>query len=254
MTDWTSRLASAGITGRVEPLDAWRRLRAVEGPSVTLADLYELVARSRGISLAELGVADRHAIGQTAMAELWPRFTVTQGTERPGDLIRLVAYDRTWPDRFALWRRQISDALGSRAERIEHVGSTSVPGLAAKPIIDIQVSVGDLADEPGYVPALQQLGLDLRSRDDLHRYFRPVPARPREVHVHVCAAGSIWEDEHLLFRDYLREHAEARSQYLQAKRAAASQWSDDGFAYTDAKTVVVLELLARARHERASRN
>ena len=74
--------------------------------------------------------------------------------------------------------------------RIEHVGSTSVPGLPAKPIVDVQISVDDEDDESRYVPQLEEAGIQLRSRDSLHRYFRPFPDRPRDVHVHVCAAGS----------------------------------------------------------------
>jgi GrpB-like predicted nucleotidyltransferase (UPF0157 family) len=138
--------------------------------------------------------------------------------------------------------------------RIEHVGSTSVPGLAAKPIIDIQVSVDDLAEEDAYVPALEEIGLQLRSRDNFHRYFRPFPDRPRDVHVHVCALGSDWEREHLLFRDHLRRDPEARDAYARAKTVAALTWADDGWAYTDAKTDVVLEILERAaaRDDRGS--
>jgi GrpB-like predicted nucleotidyltransferase (UPF0157 family) len=126
------------------------------------------------------------------------------------------------------------------------VGSTSVPGLAAKPIVDIQVSVADLSDEQRYVPQLEALGVQLRSRDDLHRFFRPFAGRPRDVHVHVCAAGSEWERDHILFRDHLRKSPEARDRYVAAKRDAARMWSDDGWAYTDAKDGVIRELMAQA--------
>ncbi len=123
---------------------------------------------------------------------------------------------------------------------------TSVPGLAAKPIVDIQVSVADLADEARYVPRLEGVGLVLRSRDDLHRYFRPPAGQPREVHVHVCAAGSQWEHDHPLFRDYLRVNPAACRRYAEAKRANVRRWSDDGWAYTEAKTGVVLDILGEA--------
>jgi GrpB-like predicted nucleotidyltransferase (UPF0157 family) len=118
--------------------------------------------------------------------------------------------------------------------------------LAAKPVIDVQVSVADLANDDAYVPALEAIGLQLRSRDVFHRYFRPFPGRPREVHVHVCKLGSAWEAEHLRFRDYLRTHPAARDQYAQAKRRAAALWADDGLAYTDAKTEVILDILEQA--------
>lgn len=136
---------------------------------------------------------------------------------------------------------------------IEHVGSTSVPDLPAKPIIDIQVSVIDLENEASYVPALEQLGVQLRSRDEWHRYFRPFPGRPRDVHVHVCATGSAWEREHVLFRDYLRSNEQARRAYAAAKRQAAQVWSDDGIAYTDGKSEVILTLLRDAERWPATR-
>ena len=147
---------------------------------------------------------------------------------------------------FATWRERISAALGSVALRIDHVGSTAVPTLAAKPIIDIQVSVSDLADEPRYVPQLEAAGVQLRSRDGLHRYFRPFLGHHRQVHVHVCAAGSPWEYEHLMLRDYLRAHPGAQDAYARAKRAAARTWHDDRWAYTEAKTEIILDLLRAA--------
>ena len=180
------------------------------------------------------------------MPDVWPGWTVTEGSDRIGDVITVVEYDDAWPARFAHWRQRLRSALGDTAVRIDHVGSTSVPGLAAKPIIDVQVSVADLADEAAYVAPIETAGVQLRSRDEWHRYFRPFPGVPRDVHVHVCRAGSSWEQEHLVFRDYLRAHAEARDAYSSAKRAAAARWSDDGFAYTDAKTEIILRILANA--------
>jgi len=114
---------------------------------------------------------------------------VTEGSER-FDPITLAEYDKEWPARFASWRDLISDSLEGAALRIDHVGSTSVPGLAAKPIVDVQVSVADLTDEQAYVPQLERLGVQLRSRDDLHRFFRPFAERRRDVHVHVCLVNS----------------------------------------------------------------
>jgi GrpB-like predicted nucleotidyltransferase (UPF0157 family) len=140
----------------------------------------------------------------------------------------------------------IAAGLGDVAQRIEHVGSTSVPGLPAKPIIDIQVSVVDLRAEDRYLPALERVGLALRSRDDYHRYLRPFAGKPRDVHVHVCATGSAWERDHLRFRDYLRAHPGSCQAYAAAKRAAAQRWSDDGIAYTDAKTEVILDIMDAA--------
>jgi GrpB-like predicted nucleotidyltransferase (UPF0157 family) len=179
--------------------------------------------------------------------EIWPQFEVTAGSDGATDVITIADHDPGWPERFARWRDVLSRALGPTAVRIEHVGSTAVPGLAAKPIVDVQVSVADLTDEAAYVPQLRDVGLQLRSRDALHRYFRPFPGMAREVHVHVCDVGSDWEADHLVFRDHLRTHADARARYEQAKRDAAARWSDDRLAYTDAKTEIILRILDEAR-------
>ena len=180
------------------------------------------------------------------MAVVWPGFELTDGSERPGDPIEVAPYDPAWVSRFASWRDRVAKALGDLPARIEHVGSTSVPGLDAKPIVDVQVSVEDPEDEPGYVPQLESAGLQLRSRDSEHRYFRPFPDRPRDVHVHVCRTGSSWEREHLLFRDYLRTRPDACAAYAAMKRDAAERWSDDGIAYTETKTELILDTLDAA--------
>ncbi len=95
-------------------------------------------------------------------------------------------------------------------------------------------------------PQLERLGVQLRSRDDLHRFFRPFAERRRDVHVHACPVNSSLEREHLLFRDYMRVNRAASEAYVKAKRQAARIWSDDGWAYTDAKTEVILKLLDEA--------
>jgi GrpB-like predicted nucleotidyltransferase (UPF0157 family) len=132
--------------------------------------------------------------------------------------------------------------LGSAAQRIEHVGSTAIPGLAAKPVTDILVSVIDPELEERYVPAIETIGVQLRSRHQEHRYFRPFSGLPRDVHIHGGATGSEWERRHLLFRDYLRSTEGARDEYLAAKLEAAQRWRDDRVAYADAKTEVILRL------------
>lgn len=241
------RLREAGVEFGASPVDAWRRLRENEGARATVLDLYELAARARGLQAHELPLEERLALGRSIMPTVWPGFGVTEGSERRGDTIKIVDYDPGWPKKYEQWRERLQSALGDVARRLEHVGSTSVPGLPAKPIIDIQISVADLEDEPRYVHALERLGVQLRSRDDLHRYFRPFPDRPREVHVHVCASGSSWEREHLLFRDYLRSDVQAREVYVAAKRRAAARWADDAIAYTDAKSDAILTILEAAR-------
>lgn len=227
-------------------MEAWLQLRAVEGNRATIIDLYWLAAAPRGLAAHELPVHERWGLARQAAPHMWPGFRTTDGSERPAVPLVVVDYDPAWPQTYARWQQRISAALGQAALSIEHVGSTSVAGLAAKPIVDIQVSVADLSDEARYVPQLEGAGLVLRSRDELHRYFRPPAAQPREVHVHVCAAGSQWEHDHLLFRDYLRSDPGACRRYAEAKRANARQWSDDSWAYTEAKTGVVLDILAQA--------
>ena len=249
MTDDRSlddRLAAAGAEPGVDPVATWRRLREKEGPRATVIDLYELVAGPRGLEPHELPLQERVRLARSAMAVVWPGYAQTSGSERSGDLIKVVDYDPEWPRRYQRWRGVLRSCLDDTALRIEHVGSTSVPGLAAKPIVDIQVSVADVNEESRYVAPLERAGVQLRSRDDLHRYFRPFPGQPRDVHVHVCASGSEWERQHLVFRDYLRAHAEARNAYAVAKRRAAVIWADDGIAYTDAKTDVILTILEEA--------
>jgi GrpB-like predicted nucleotidyltransferase (UPF0157 family) len=240
------RLAAAGVGDRAEPWEAWLQLRAAEGNRATLIDLYELVAASQGLAAHELPTATRLSLARQAMAQTWPGFAVTEGSDRPSVPLVVVDYNPAWPQTYERWRQRLAAALGRTAIRIEHVGSTSVPDLAAKPIVDIQVSVADPGGEPRYVPPLQAIGLVLRSRDELHRYLRPPAGQPREVHVHVCAAGGQWEHDHLLFRDYLRAHPAACVRYAEAKRASARRWSDDGWAYTEAKTAIILDVLEQA--------
>ena len=240
------RLAAAGVTDGADPMEAWLQLRAAEGNRATIIDLYELAAAPQGLTAHDLPVTVRLSLARQAVPHMWPGFSITDGSERPAVPLVVIDYDPAWPHTYARWRHRIGAALGPAALGIEHVGSTSVPGLAAKPIVDIQVSVADLADERRYVPQLEEVGLALRSRDEMHRYFRPPAGQPRDVHVHVCAAGSQWERDHLLFRDYLRADPAACRRYAEAKRANVRRWSDDGWAYTEAKTGVVLDILEQA--------
>jgi len=227
-------------------LDEWRRLREAGGRRVTIIDLYELVGRPRGLAPHELPLAERRELAAAALPEAWSGFATTPGSERQPDPIEIGEYDPAWPDRYERWRAAIAEVLGEAALRIEHVGSTAVPGIPAKPVIDVQVSVADVERETDYVEQLESIGLQLRSRDDVHRFFRPFPDRPRDVHVHVCGSGSEWEREHLLFRDYLRAHPEARAEYAAAKHRAAELWADDRIAYTEAKTDTILGIMAAA--------
>jgi GrpB-like predicted nucleotidyltransferase (UPF0157 family) len=163
------------------------------------------------------------------------------GTERRE--IRVVDPDTAWPLRFAEQRERIAGALGSAAIRIDQVGSTAVPGLAAKSIVDIQVSVPDVEDEDAYADRLVAAGYRLRVREPGHRMLR---TGALDVHVHVCSAGSGWERQHLLFRDWLRHDAADRSAYASLKRDLAGRDWDDMNQYADAKGGLIAEITARA--------
>ena len=164
------------------------------------------------------------------------------GTEKRE--IRIVAYDPDWPKKFETHAGRIADALGPSALRIEHVGSTSVHGLAAKPIVDILVVVQDSADESAYLPRLEAAGYVLRVREpdwNEHRMFR---TPERDVHVHVYSAGCREIERNLTFRDRLRRNRDDRRCYERTKRElAAKEWPDVN-AYANAKTEVIESILA----------
>jgi GrpB-like predicted nucleotidyltransferase (UPF0157 family) len=125
----------------------------------------------------------------------------------------------------------------------EHIGSTAVPGLVAKPVIDLQVAVPDVTDEGTYRTPLESLGLILRAREPGHRFFRPAAGRPRVVHVHVCAQGSTWERDHLLFRDQLRARADVAAAYAELKTRLAAEVGSDRAAYTAGKSSFIKQVV-----------
>lgn len=157
--------------------------------------------------------------------------------------IRLVPWEPAWQVAFELQRLRIGQALGSRALRIDHIGSTAVPGLPAKPIVDVDLSVADSEDEDAYLPALEEAGYALRVRERGHRMVR---SRALDVHVHVCAAGSDWERRHLLFRDRLRADADDRDAYAAVKAELATRDWPDMNAYAAAKAEAIAAITERA--------
>lgn len=228
----------------------WHERRGERGRGdVGLIELYTIYAAASGRRPEQLTAEERQKLAELALPVAFPDFQVVPDSVREPEPIEVVDYDPTWPLAFADWRGRLAKALGESAKRIEHVGSTAVPGLPAKPVIDIQLSVADLDDEATYVPQIEALGLRLRSRDRWHRFFRPAAGQPRSVHLHACAAGSKWERDHLLFRDYLRAHPDARDAYAAAKRRAAEAWRDDRLAYTDAKTAIIQQIAAAAERD-----
>ena len=169
------------------------------------------------------------------------------GENRAGDPIEIVEYDAAWPARFEAMRARLAGALGPTALRIDHVGSTAVPGLAAKPVIDIQISVPDVADSAAFTDAIEAQGFASRMVEPGHHYFRPPPGLPRDYQVHVCTIGSDWEWRHLLFRDYLRADAETRAAYEALKRDLATRLTHDRIGYNDAKGPFIEAAVERAQ-------
>jgi GrpB-like predicted nucleotidyltransferase (UPF0157 family) len=161
--------------------------------------------------------------------------------------IEIVAYDPAWPARFAELGQALRAGLGEVALRIDHIGSTAVHGLAAKPIIDIQISVVDFEPLAAYRQPLERLGYVYRADNPerTKRYFREPPGRPR-THVHVRRAGSFSEQWALLFRDYLRTHPDAAAEYATLKRRLAIRFRDDRRAYTDAKGPFLWKVIRKA--------
>jgi GrpB-like predicted nucleotidyltransferase (UPF0157 family) len=175
-------------------------------------------------------------------------FELIGGQERR--TIEIVPYDPTWPAMFAAHAARINSALGVQALRVDHIGATAVPGLAAKPIIDIQLSVEDPETEARYLPQLESSGYELRVREPGHRLVR---TPTRDVHVHICPAGGDWEQRHLLFRDWLRHNTEDRDLYATVKRELARQEWPDMNAYAAAKSAVISEITERAQAWHRSR-
>jgi shikimate dehydrogenase len=163
-------------------------------------------------------------------------------------------YNPEWPDWYAAERVRVAAALGPRALRIEHTGSTSVPDLPAKPIIDMLLLVADPADEPAYVPALERAGYVLRLREPdwyQHRFFhrRVSEGADRDVNMHVFApdTGAVEIARILAFRDWLRTHPEDRDLYATTKhRLATRNWKYVQH-YADAKSTVINDILTRAQ-------
>jgi GrpB-like predicted nucleotidyltransferase (UPF0157 family) len=161
--------------------------------------------------------------------------------------LELHSPDERWADIFLDHRRRIREALSGADIEIEHIGSTSVPGLAAKPIVDIVVTVEDITAEEDYLHALLAAGYELRVREPGHRLVR-TPAH--DVHVHVFERDHPAVDEYLLFRDHLRSDADDRALYESTKRTLLSTRWDDMNDYTKAKTDVILAIKERAREAR----
>ena len=165
--------------------------------------------------------------------------------------IYLAPYDPTWPAQYAVEAAKIRAALGDGAIALEHVGSTSIPGLSAKPIIDIVLCVADSADEDAYVPALTAQGYRLHLREPDWEQHRVMKGDDPMVNLHVFTVGSAELTRMVAFRDRCRTHPEELTLYRETKQALAGQVWRHVQHYANAKGEVVEAIIARALSERA---
>ena len=169
-------------------------------------------------------------------------------------MIEIVPYDCTWPTLYEAEAAKIREGMNGLALRVEHVGSTSVPGLGAKPVIDIQVSVATLETLDSYSVMLAPLGyvhVPLGGFDMVYPFFQRPIGSASTHHVHLCVVGGEQERRHLAFRDYLRSHPSVASLYVELKRSLAA--AHDGAAlesrerYSLSKTEFISSVLARVQ-------
>ena len=172
------------------------------------------------------------------------------------DPVIIVDYNPDWPARYQAESARIFLAIEPWVAAIEHIGSTSVPGLGAKPIIDIMVGIHSLDDASHCIEPLRALGYQYHPEfeDSLpeRRYFNRGP-RDDHYHLHMVELdGGFWE-RHLLFRDYLMSHPETAQEYERLKRELAAQYRDDRSGYTDAKTEFITSIEQKAQADKARR-
>ncbi|WEV63367.1 GrpB family protein [Bifidobacterium sp. ESL0732] len=169
-----------------------------------------------------------------------------EGVEPRRD-VAVVSYDPSWPLLFDRLRATIVHALGFRALAIEHIGSTSVPGLAAKPVIDIDLTVADSGDEQTYAPALEKLGFHLIIREPWWYEHRMLRSDDPACNLHVWSVGSPEAMRHLIFRNWLRHNAKDRNLYISVKREAANHTHTSMVSdYNQRKQDTIRSIYARA--------
>jgi GrpB-like predicted nucleotidyltransferase (UPF0157 family) len=168
------------------------------------------------------------------------------------DELTVVDADPTWPARFEAEAARLRTSVpADLIVRIDHVGSTSVPGLAAKPVIDVQLSVRQITPVKAYAESLTAAGYRhvLDPWNDDHEFFSRDEDGRRVVNLHVCQAGSLWERKHLAFRDHLRTHPDDAAAYAALKRDLSAEHVVDRAAYTEGKTDFIEATLEGALRE-----
>jgi GrpB-like predicted nucleotidyltransferase (UPF0157 family) len=226
-------------------ISSWGERRLAEGKQVGLHELYTEVAFSRARTVTDLSLAERAEITELAQPYFWPGYERVRPA-RPNERVEIHEYDPEWVPLFHQIRDALKEKLTLTNYAIEQIGSTSIPGLCAKPTVDVMLCVENSHDEQGYLEAASFAGFELVTRDDQHRFFTTPASEPRYAQLHVCDLESQFAVEHLLFRDYLIAHPQTRDAYAELKRAAATEWGDDRIAYTYAKNSFILETIEKA--------
>jgi len=184
--------------------------------------------------------------GTTAISEEYLRLITIGGRKPLNSTIHLAPYDPEWPSQFSLLANRIRDALREKILLLEHVGSTSVPGLSAKPVIDMVMAVADSTDEPSYVPPLEERGFVLKIREPDWFQHRLLKAPEIRGNLHVFSDGCDEIGRMLAFRDWLRMNDADRMLYEKTKRELAARMWKYTQNYADAKSEVIQEIMAHA--------
>lgn len=166
--------------------------------------------------------------------------------------IKIVDYDSRWPRLYEAERRLILNVIGQIVTRVEHIGSTAVPGLGAKPTVDIMVAVDHLRDAERCIEPLQRIGYEYQPEHEVsiseRRFFRKGdPPREQHFHLHMVELTSDFWQRHLLFRDHLRTHLEVAREYYELKKRLANKYGSDREGYTEAKTSFIISTVAKAK-------
>lgn len=165
--------------------------------------------------------------------------------------VNLYEYDPKWEDQYTYERKRIIDAIGDKIEGIEHIGSTSIKGLNAKPIIDILVGVKDLSQFSALTEPLSNIDFDFVPKPEFkdRMFFRKGEWGSGTCHLHVCEMGGSEWTEKLLFRDYLRKYREAAEDYAKLKMGLALLYKKDRSTYTQHKAPFIMDIIKKAKEE-----
>ena len=164
----------------------------------------------------------------------------------PPRRVTVVPYDPAWPGAFDAVAGQVRAALGDRVLALTHIGSTSVPGLAAKPVIDVDLTVADSGDEAAYVPDLEAAGFVLRFRDVEWEEHRVLSTESPVTNLHVISPGDREAQRHIVFRDWLRGHPDDRDDYAKLKTALGNRGFSDSMDYNNQKAALVYDIYEKA--------